>query len=242
MVNEINNKTENIEELKAELERYRGAVKNIIHEIKAPLTSIIGYAEFILEDDKNQLVDEHKKSIEIILKNSKKICGFIDELLLLIKTCNNIIDIKFEDININHLIDNVIKNYAVCAEKKGIKIYFESFLETEVIKQDPKFLEQILANIINNAIKYTNNGYIKINTYKNDKNVVIDVEDTGIGIPEEDKKRIFEEFFQASNNKIKNNGTGLGLSIAYSLAKKINADILVESTIDKGSKFSVVLS
>jgi two-component system chemotaxis sensor kinase CheA len=229
---------------------------NISHELRTPLNSILVLADnFTINSDNNLSIDQVTEA-KIIYECGSDLLNLIDDILDLTKVEAGKLLITNEDVTLNNLINNLKTKFIPLAEKKklSIKINIGDMVPT-FIKTDPLRLEQIIRNFISNAIKFTSNGSITINiqipnenTQFKNKNlsfnnvVAISVEDTGIGIAENQKEIIFEAFKQAdSSASRKYGGTGLGLSISLSLSNLLGGEIAVESICGIGSKFTLFL-
>lgn len=212
---------------------------NMSHEVRTPLNGIVGFSGLLKKDN----IDEQKRKYfaEIIINSSLKLQKVIDDIVEL-----SILNAKqhianFQDVNI---IDFVNEIYSIFSLKMqpGVSLVLKSdqFPSKLIIKSDIHILTKIFGNIIENAIKFTEKGFIEIGLTENTNTITIYVKDTGIGIPEEKKARIFERFAQA-DSKIsdKYGGLGLGLSIAKENTKVLGGKIRVDSTFGIGTCFFV---
>ena len=208
-------------------------VDNASHELKTPLTSIKGYVETISEKIENQEIKEH---IKIIKRNTDRMINIIEDLLKLSELENkkNIADFKL--VNINELISRIIEMFQQNNQKSNITIETDYQELLSEIRGDKYKLEQVFINLIDNAIKYTDKGTVLVSTFKEKNNIVVEVKDTGIGIPEEDKERVFERFFVVDKSRSRKlGGTGLGLAIVKHIVLMHNGTIGIESKKGKGT-------
>lgn len=210
-------------------------IANMSHEIKTPLNIIIGFSEIMSEmqlDRKKQV--EYLNNINI---SGKHLLALTNDIINISKIDSGNICLNYEDINIQNLIMDMINTINILAKNKNIEI----FQKTEKIemKADPKMLNQIMYNLLSNAIKFTHqNGKIIVKAETIGDELVISIEDNGIGIPKEDFDKIFEEFRQVDSSYARRQeGAGLGLAITKKLIELHNGEIHVESSKDKGSKF-----
>ena len=211
-------------------------VANVSHELKTPLTSIIGYVDTLLEN-KNIEEKTSNKFLEIIKDEADRLGILIQDLLNLSKFEDGNPDLQPGDIN-----KLIVKTVSILKEKANKKnIIIETELEKDInqvylIKEQ---IEQVMINLIDNAIKYTpENGEIKVKTLNRSDKILVEVEDNGIGIPEKDKQRIFERFYRVDKARSRSmGGTGIGLSIVKHIIKSHNSEINLESESGKGSKF-----
>ncbi|SHI62755.1 two-component system histidine kinase PnpS [Lutispora thermophila] len=224
------------------LEKVRSEfVANVSHELKTPLTSIKGFIETLKEgairDEKIAL-----RFIDIIDAEADRLVNLINETLFLSELESNKEEKAKEKIEIKSAIDEIIPLFKSKAESKGIIIEKSIKGDIGVIFGSKDRFKQMLINLVDNAVKYSNEGgKITIQGYLEESRKVIVVEDTGIGIPEEDLPRIFERFYRVDKARVRTGegGTGLGLSIVKHIAMNFNADISVESKLGKGTKFII---
>ena len=215
----------------------------ISHEMRTPLNSIIAPAEIleIVNTDEEQL-----EFIRLIKDNGKRLLAFVDDVLLFTSNDANAVKLEHEDIYIRGFLEDLLTAANFRAVKKGLTIRLseETKLSPEMTwRTVPKSIHQILSNLIDNAIKYTESGTITLaaKVEENDRpTLAISVSDTGIGIPSEKLEEVFDPFFQVESSISRSwEGVGLGLSICKQLAKQINASFEVASELDKGSCFTL---
>lgn len=211
---------------------------NVSHELKSPLTSIMGFAEMI----KNDMVTDEgdvKEFSNMIYKESSRLLQLIEELLSLSKLNEDNIVLK-EHVNVRKVAEEVRESLSFEAKKKNIDIAIEG--DGELISANTLIYE-MLFNLVSNSIKYSNEGKevkIKIEDIKD--RLILKVEDQGIGIKREEIPRIFERFYTVDKSRSKQNGgTGLGLSIVKHIINVLNGKIEVESVPNKGTKFIITL-
>lgn len=216
----------------------RDFVSNISHELRTPLTAIKGFAETI--EDR---VDETNKSyLEIIRRNTERLINIVSDLLALSELEDKWTNLQIEKVNLKELIDSVSKLFEKQLNEKALYFKVNLTNNASTIMGDYFKLEQLLINLIDNAIKYTEHGGITIDVKMEDKNIKIVIEDTGIGIPEEHLSRIFERFYVVDKSRSRRSGgTGLGLSIVKHIVLLHNGSINVESTPGKGTRFTILL-
>jgi len=214
---------------------------NMSHEIRTPMNGIIGFAQFL--SDPNITKEKLKKYSEIIIKSGNHLLALINDIIDISKIESGKLSINKAKVNINVLINELqvfFQSYIEKANKTAINLEISTPLPNEKasIKTDPVRLKQILTNLINNAIKFTKKGSIKIGYQVNDKTLIFYVKDTGIGVKKERQKIIFKRFRQASGTTEKlYGGTGLGLSISKACVEKLGGKIWLDSEFGKGSKF-----
>lgn len=212
---------------------------NMSHELRTPLSGILGFSELLLEEIGNA---EHKNMINAIFFNGHRLLETLNKILHISKLESERLHINLEVINIVDFINKIIHKCEKNLIAKNLFLKFSPNNSNLMLNTDPEFLTTILENLINNAIKFTNNGGVLVNCYKNFEEdqefIVIEVSDTGIGIPPNSLKIIFEEFRQASEGLSRNyEGMGLGLAIAKRYTELLGGKITVESTPGAGSTF-----
>ena len=212
---------------------------NMSHEIRTPLTSIIGYGEMLRTSDIPK--EKEEGVVAAICNNGEHLLQLINDILDMSKIEANQLQIEIIDVLLPRWLTNIIDIVAQRAEGKGLefKVDFKFPLPSR-FQSDPTRLQQILLNLLNNAIKFTSSGSVLLEVESAIDRLIFSVSDTGIGINKEQQAHIFDAFAQAefSTNR-KFGGTGLGLNISQHLAKLLGGEISVESTLGKGSKFTV---
>jgi two-component system phosphate regulon sensor histidine kinase PhoR len=210
-------------------------VVNVSHELRTPLTAIKGFTETLLDE-------ADPKSVEylgIIKRHTDRLIAMVNDLLTL-SELEEKPQLIIEEVNLQELITNVLAIYDPRIRAKGLDITAD--ISPITIKGDPFKLEQLLTNLIDNALKYTEKGQISVDTEVREGNAIITVKDTGIGIPREDLGRVFERFYVVDKSRSRSmGGTGLGLSIAKHIATLHNGSIEVASTPYTGSTFTVII-
>ncbi len=214
-------------------------VTNASHELRTPLTSVKGYSETLLNgamEDK----ELREKFIRIIDKEANRLILLVEDLMNLSRIEATKNTVQKEIIDLKKVIYSIYDSFSLIAEEKNIKIKLNLDGKTNFFAFGTEDqIKQVIANFIDNSIKYTQeNGTVEVYITENKESYTVNVKDSGIGLSEEDSKRVFERFFRAdrSRNK-KNGGFGLGLSIAKNIIESFDGDIGVESELGKGSNF-----
>lgn len=215
-------------------------IKNMSHEIRTPMNGIIGFSKMINKPD---ISHEKRKNYSKIIKNSSyQLLKIIDDILEISSLETKKEDVKNEKICLNDFLTELFAIFNIKTKEKNISFYLKKALKDEesYILCDKSKLNKILSNLIENALKFTNDGFIEFGYFIEKENLVIYIKDTGIGISQESQKIIFERFAQ-ENEEIsdQHGGLGLGLSIAKENTILLGGDIILESEKGTGSTFYV---
>jgi len=222
------------------LERVRqDFVANVSHEFKTPLTAIQGFSETLLagaiEDPKN-----NRRFLEIIRDHAVRLARLTDDLLKLARIEAGKLEVQFSPVSVIDLVERCAETASLKANRKKILLEIEVSPGLPPVRGDAGLLRDVLQNLLDNAIQYTPSaGRIHVSATEREREVVITVADTGIGIPLADQERIFERFYRVDAARSREaGGTGLGLSIAKHIVEVHGGRLLVESEVGVGSKFS----
>lgn len=219
-------------------------LSNMSHEIRTPLNGILGFSNLISEEDVP--VEQKQLYLKQINSNGKLLLKIINDIIEISKIQENQLAISYEQVDLSLLLDNFIKAYTLngnAFKKKGLELRVLNRLESEslIIETDPSRLLQVLVNLMDNAIKYTAEGWIAIGYRLENSEVQIWIEDTGSGITPENQEIIFERFKQTSTSKKTGAGFGLGLSISKGIVEALQGTIELESAPGRGSRFLIKL-
>ena len=214
-------------------------VSNVSHELKTPLTSMKVLADSLLEQD-NVPVEMYQEFMGDIAKEIDRENQIITDLLSLVKMDKTGPNINIRSVNINDLLEQILKRLKPIAEKKNVEMVMESFRPVTAEIDETKF-SLAISNLVENAIKYNHdNGWVHVSLNADHKFCYIKVEDSGIGIPEEDQAHIFERFYRVDKSHSREiGGTGLGLAIARNAVIVHRGSIKVHSTEGEGTTFTV---
>ena len=236
----INDQKEDIKKINADLTEARDKaqesdnlktsfLQNISHEIRTPLNIIIGFSNMLSETDNPEEQDQYNK---VIWENSDNMLKLINDIVDFSEIENNSFSLNNTHFNLNEVLEKINEKYRYILRNRNISIYITS--ADYDLNTDKERLEQIITNILDNAVKFTHNGEIALKVSEQDHFLHIIVSDTGIGMSKEVQDKIFDRFFKVDTFK---NGAGLGLSISKSIAKHMGGDIIVHSTPGEGSVF-----
>lgn len=217
----------------------REFVTNVSHEVQSPLTSISGYAQALKQVDLSD--QERSRYLDIIIAEAKRMSTMSDSLLKLSMLESQSQQLRLVTVSLDEQIRRVI--VALQPQWSARNIHFELDLQTVKVTADRDQLNQVWTNILSNGIKFSKDGgVIHVSIQQDIKNVTVRISDTGIGIPLEDQKRIFERFFKADrSHSRKYDGSGMGLAIVKQIVSLHQGDVRVESELGQGTTFIVTL-
>ena len=212
-------------------------ISNISHELRTPLSIIKSYVSLLARNDISK--EEKQSYVTIVEEATDRLNNLVTDVLKLTKLENQSITPNLEKFNLQDFIADIVISYEQKLEEK--ELIFECDIEDTFVTSRKSFLEIIINNLLSNAIKFTEVGSIKLYAHIEGKNLVIKVEDTGIGMSQETGARIFDKFYQGDTSRYQV-GNGLGLALVKKVIDVMGGTISVESEIGVGSKFTVVLS
>ncbi len=217
-------------------------ISHMSHELRTPLNSIISASQFLITYEK--LTEKQQDAIGSIESSAHHLLHMFNDILDIAKIEAGKMDVNFETVDLKKLLENVYTMFTPLAEDKKLTMRLDMHSYTiKTFISDAKILQQIIINILSNAIKFTQEGYIIIKLSNDEEYVEIVVQDSGIGISTEDLKMLFRDFTQLKNNQQKQyKGTGLGLSLSKKMTELLGGKIFLESGgKNKGSKVTIIL-
>ncbi|MHC4552465.1 MAG: sensor histidine kinase [Planctomycetota bacterium] len=229
---------------KVELEMKNQFLANMSHEIRTPMNAIIGFSDLLMIEELN---DEQMDYAKTIRNSAEHLLGLINDILDFSKIEAGRLKVERIDCSLKKILDNIYAMAKFKADEKGIEFGIHAFQDfPEKLRTDPSRLSQCLINLVNNAIKFTQEGHVYVNVSLEQRDrhqfVRFDVEDTGIGIPPERQHAVFESFTQADGSTTrKYGGTGLGLAITKQLTRLLGGELSLTSEEGRGSVFSLVV-
>jgi len=246
-----------------ELDRLKSNfLATVSHELRTPLTSIIGYSEMMIEGISGEINEEQREFLNTIHEKGEQLLELIKSLLDLSKLESGTMSLRRAPVDCGHLVEQVVKTLTPAALKRGVKLVAEVEVGVPALQGDADRLRQVLNNLTENALKFTAEGGMVVVSTRNVGLVADDmgglggallgatqrpaielrVTDTGIGIPESERERVFDAFYQVDSSSTREvGGTGLGLSIVKRLVDAHDGTVRVESNKPRGSSFIVVL-
>ena len=215
---------------------------NVSHEVRTPLTSIISPIQSLYQGDIGELVPEQSKLISQMYRNSLKLLDMINQMLDFSKFEAGKMELRLGPVDLDETARDIIAVFEDVTERKGIKLGYVREANVPPLYLDIDKLERILMNLLRNAIKFTESGSVTVRSGKKQGNVVIEVEDTGIGIPRDHLPHIFKRFQQVDTSSTRRyEGTGLGLTIVKEAVDLMKGSIKVFSEEGKGTRFVIHL-
>lgn len=219
------------------IRKQKDFISNVTHELKTPLTALKSTFEISLRSKESNLSDTIKSGIEEV----DKLNQLIDEFLKLSSLDSKNTEIKNEELNLDLLIDDIANKNIFKIKTKELRIIKN--LNFKIIKSDKFLFTELISIIFDNAIKFNKqHGTIEIKSYKQNGQDVISISDTGLGIDQHIKDKIFERFYKEDSSRIQTEGYGVGLSLADEISKLLNCEIEVESEKEKGTQFNLKFS
>ena len=239
---ELEKASKDVVKLEEEKNRFLGFLSIAAHDLKAPLTAIQGFLWIMLGGYAGDISDKQKHMLERSTYRINELLNLISDLLDIPRIETGQIVPEMKEISLRQVVRNSLQGQREFAREKGIKLKVELPETVSKINGSSSRLQQVINNLVGNAISYTPEGTVTLRVEERDKDVQVEVMDTGIGIPPEDLSQVFNDFFRASNVEVK--GTGLGLSIAKRIVDAHEGKIWCESPCpgtNKGSRFVFIL-
>jgi signal transduction histidine kinase len=209
------------------------------------LAVIIGYIECITDGLYGEIETKHQEILQIVAQQSGHLKNMIDQILIYSRLEANKQSVRIEDFQLNKIVTDLRDTFDFLCRQKGIKLLWEAPGEPAFVRTDFDRVKEVLSNLLQNAIKYTARGTITVRLYRvtATDSIIIEVADTGMGIPEHYFSTIFEPFIQVHKTSSANSkgGIGLGLSIVKKHLEQLQGNITVESELGKGSTFRILL-
>jgi signal transduction histidine kinase len=231
-------KAENLAKLKSEF------LNQVSHELRTPLAVIIGYIECITDGLYGEIETKHQEILQVVAKQSTHLKNMIDQILIYSRLEAGKQPIRVEELNLSKVLGDLKDTFEFLCRQKGLKLSWEIHRESIAVRSDATRLKEVISNLLQNAVKYTDKGSVTVRTGKLPTNsILVEVEDSGMGISEAHLSSIFEPFMQVHKTSSENSrgGIGLGLSIVKKHLEQIGGTISVKSDLGKGSTFRIVL-
>jgi signal transduction histidine kinase len=232
-------KAEHLAKLKSEF------LNQVSHELRTPLAVILGYLECMTDGLYGEIEAKHREILQTVAKQSSHLKNMIDQILIYSRLESSKQPLRSQEFSVQKLCADLSDTFNFLCKQKGIDINWQVSQDLPALRTDPERLREILSNLLQNALKYTDSGSIRVSVSTRPKSdlFIFEVADTGLGIPEHHLTSIFEPFIQVHKSSSGNSrgGIGLGLSIVKKHVEQLNGTIRVESQVGKGTTFSVTL-
>jgi signal transduction histidine kinase len=226
-----------------ELDRLKDEfVATVSHELRTPLTSMMGFLEMIREGEAGELNEEQQRFLAIVYRSSERLQRLVGDLLFVARLDANGLQLQFADVDVTEVVRDAVESTAALARSRSIDLRSE-LADVPSVVGDRERLSQLVGNLISNGLKFTpQGGTVTARTFVDGDSAVIEVIDTGIGIPEAEQSRLFQRFFRSSTaTEQAIPGTGLGLVISRAIAEAHGGTISVRSAPGEGTSFRVEL-
>ncbi len=218
-------------------------VSMVSHELKAPIAAVYGYLKLLNDDSIEIQQDKKKKFLERSQVRLDGLLKMVNDLLDISRLEIDTVQREIKDINVEEIIEGIIELFNFEIKTKNISVEIKHNDKQQTLKADREEINQVITNLISNSIKYNKrDGKININLNSSDSYLIVEIEDTGIGLKPDEREKLFHEFFRAKNELTKDiSGTGLGLTIVKRIVDSYSGKIEVESEFNKGTKIKVYL-
>ncbi len=214
----------------------------ISNKLKQPILTLQNYLENVLRIKNQQWTPDFLDLLNKTRENSQRLSGLVNDLSDLSRIENQSLRLDIKEVNLNQLIGSTLSDFTMTATEKDIKLIYEPNVETIIVKADSSRMHEILANLIDNAVKYSPTGKTVIVLFKKVGNFAqIEVKDSGYGIPDEAKAHLFEKFYRVNRSSTEPKGTGLGLFVTKELIERQGGKIWFDSQVGKGTTFYFTL-
>lgn len=213
-------------------------VSTVSHEFRTPLTSMNMGLSMVINEDTGKLNEEQHELLEAAYEDVERLTELVNHLLDLSKIESGKIEMKFDKVDVNNLIEKTLNPFYKQAEEKNIELKFKHSTDNIFAYGDPSKISLVISNLVGNALRYADEGKIELSTKVKGRKVLVSVADNGPGISKEYQSKIFDKFVRADNNKDEKSGTGLGLAIAKEIIIAHKGRIWLDSEKGKGSIFT----
>lgn len=217
-------------------------VNIVSHELRTPISAIKGYLDVVLKEG-DYLTPEHREYLTRAFASNERQLETVESLLNVSRIEHGTIQIDLEPVRIEEVIGEVLENFRETARDKGIELKFiYPRFELPTVEADPQRLHDVLTNLVSNAVKYTHKGKVTVRVTRENGQAWVEVEDTGVGIPEDKREHLFEKFVRGERSLTEESpGTGLGLYIVKSFVELMGGEVTFESIPDHGTTFKFSL-
>ena len=231
-------RAEHVARLKSEF------LNQVSHELRTPLAVIIGYIECITDGLYGEIESKHQEILQIVAKQSSHLKNMIDQILIFSRLEANKQPLRIEEFPVSKVFNDLRDTFDFLCKQKGLELSWDLSNEVNTLNTDPERFKEIVSNLLQNAIKYTDRGVISVRLHwLTSQTIALEVSDTGIGIAHHHLSNIFDPFMQVHKTSSENSrgGIGLGLSIVKKHVDQMRGTMSVESELGKGTTFKIVL-
>jgi signal transduction histidine kinase len=217
-------------------------IATVSHELRTPLTSIVGFLEMLLAEDAGPLSGEQRRFLEIVMRSSQRLMRQVGDLLFVSQLDSAGLALQPEDVDLSALVHEAVEQTAALVRQREIELSVE-VPQSLKVECDRERIAQVVGNLLSNAVKFTlGGGTVAVRVHRDGDSAVVEVEDSGIGIPDAEHYRLFERFFRSSRaTQQAIQGTGLGLAISHAIVEAHGGTIEAESAPAKGTLFRFTL-
>ncbi|MFW5804546.1 MAG: ATP-binding protein [bacterium] len=230
---EVKKATRNLEKANKDLKRVNQEKNEFIsiisHQLRAPLTATKGYVSMLMDGSFGKIKPQAKEALERVFKSNERLIGMVNELLNVSRIESGRMEFNFEEVDLQDIVKDVVEEMEEKAQEKELKLEYKHKDDLPKIKGDPNKLNEIIMNLIENAIKYTSQGKVVVNITKTNGNLKFKVKDNGLGIKQDDLDNLFQKFYRGTGKASKMKGTGLGLYVAKKVVNAHGGKIWAES-------------
>jgi signal transduction histidine kinase len=231
-------RAEHVARLKSEF------LNQVSHELRTPLAVIIGYIECITDGLYGEIESKHQEILQIVAKQSSHLKNMIDQILIFSRLEANKQPLRIEEFPVSKVFNDLRDTFDFLCKQKGLELSWDLSNEVNTLNTDPERFKEIVSNLLQNAIKYTDRGVISVRLHwLTSQTIALEVSDTGIGIAHHHLSNIFDPFMQVHKTSSENSrgGIGLGLSIVKKHVDQMRGTMSVESELGKGTTFKIAL-
>ncbi len=245
--NEIKALRKKVERANKELQRLDNAKSEFIsiasHQLRTPLTATKGYTSLILEGTYGEISDSVKNALGKVYTANERLIQLVEDLLNISRIESGKMKYNFKKINVFDIMASLDDTFKLMAQKKNIEFKMKMPNKEIMVFVDPLKIREVISNLIDNAIKYTEKGFVHVNVECDEENIKIIIKDSGIGISKKNQEHLFTKFSRGKNSaRLYMEGTGLGLFVGKNIVEAHNGRIIVKSDgIEKGSCFTLEL-
>lgn len=225
-----------------ELDRLKSEfVQNVSHELRSPLALVLGYADLLTTGELGELTPEQRKPVEIIARRARMLGHLVEDVTLILASETR--KLEREPLSLAELALAAVQDFRLIADREELTLTTDIASDLPPVGGEPTYLRRVLDNLLSNAIKFTQSGgTVALRMWQKDEQVVLQVADTGIGIPDDQQERVFDRFYQVDGSiRRRYGGVGLGLALVKEIVEAYGGSVDVESEVGEGTTFTVTL-